>query len=551
MIFVISVGGEYLTRDKTNYYSPHTDASSPVDKYSYLGMAVTGGRYFGPHMSYVAGAPRSAGHGQVMIFSKGDPPTSNPINLTAVLDGEQFASSFGYELATADVNGDGLPDLLVSAPFYFSRDEGGAVYIYQNENHRLPAIPKLKLTGKLESRFGLALANLGDINKDGFEDVAIGAPYENDGVVYIYLGSENGLNRKPSQIITASDVRSSLKTFGSSLSGGIDVDNNSYPDLLIGAYSSSAAIVLLARPITNITTQVDGTYLTNIDPAKAGCRSDPGTNLTCFQFRACCAIEQMETSTSFQYLNLEYVIEAETFNNQKKFSRVFFGQDFKKRSNIVRRSIQVKSNGQMDCIEEIVYIKEGTRDIQSPIKFHLNYTFVEPRLKDSGLIALNPILNQAQANRKFEATFQKDCGSDDICESQLEVSAELELQQEDNQYTLVLGERDELQLNVTVTNQEDSAYEAQLFIQHQPSVSYIAAIRSGTVICNRFNETIVACTLGNPLKRDGVAKVTVRFDPSGLEDSVPRLNFRIWANSTSKQITELPPTMLDVKVAKK
>lgn len=200
MIFVISVGGEYLTRDKTNYYSPHTDASSPVDKYSYLGMAVTGGRYFGPHMSYVAGAPRSAGHGQVMIFSKGDPPTSNPINLTAVLDGEQFASSFGYELATADVNGDGLPDLLVSAPFYFTRDEGGAVYIYQNENHRLPAIPKLKLTGKLESRFGLALANLGDINKDGFEDVAIGAPYENDGVVYIYLGSENGLNRKPSQV---------------------------------------------------------------------------------------------------------------------------------------------------------------------------------------------------------------------------------------------------------------------------------------------------------------------------------------------------------------
>ncbi|XP_055683424.1 integrin alpha-PS1 isoform X1 [Lutzomyia longipalpis] len=551
MIFVISIGGEYLTRDKTNYYSPHTDASSPVDKYSYLGMAVTGGRYFGSHMSYAAGAPRSAGHGQVMIFSKGNPPTSNPINLTATLDGEQFASSFGYELATADVNGDGRPDLLVSAPFYFSRDEGGAVYIYQNERNHLPAIPKAKLTGKLESRFGLALANLGDINKDGYEDIAIGAPYENDGVVYIYLGSESGLNRKPSQVIAASDVHASLKTFGSSLSGGIDVDNNSYPDLLIGAYSSSAAIVLLARPITNITTKVEGTYLTNIDPAKSGCPSDPGTNLTCFSFKACCAIEQMETSTSFEYLHLKYVIEAETFNNQKKFSRVFFGPDFKKRSNVMRRSIQVKSNGQMDCIEETVYIKEGTRDIQSPIKFRLNYTFVEPKLKESGLIALNPILNQAQANRKFEATFQKDCGSDDICESQLEVSAELELPQEDNQYTLVLGERDELQLNVMVTNQEDSAYEAQLFILHQQSVSYIAAIRSGAVICNRFNETIVACTLGNPLRRDGVAKVTLRFDPSGLEDSVPRLNFRIWANSTSKQISEVEPTVLDVKVVKK
>lgn len=36
MIFVISVGGEYLKRDKTHYYSPHI-VDSPVDKYSYLG----------------------------------------------------------------------------------------------------------------------------------------------------------------------------------------------------------------------------------------------------------------------------------------------------------------------------------------------------------------------------------------------------------------------------------------------------------------------------------------------------------------------------------
>lgn len=44
--------------------------------------------------------------------------------------------------------------------------------------------------------------------------------------------------------------------------------------------------------------------------------------------------------------------------------------------------------------------------------------------------ALNPILDQTQADREFQATFQKDCGLDDLCQSQLEVYAELELDKE-------------------------------------------------------------------------------------------------------------------------
>lgn len=49
-------------------------------------------------------------------------------------------------------------------------------------------------------RFGWALANLGDINKDRYEDLAVGAPYEGKGVVYIYLGSKQGIIVEPSQV---------------------------------------------------------------------------------------------------------------------------------------------------------------------------------------------------------------------------------------------------------------------------------------------------------------------------------------------------------------
>lgn len=50
-------------------------------------------------------------------------------------------------------------------------------------------------------RFGFALANLGDINKDRYEDLAVGAPYEGKGVVYIYLGSKHGIITEPSQVL--------------------------------------------------------------------------------------------------------------------------------------------------------------------------------------------------------------------------------------------------------------------------------------------------------------------------------------------------------------
>jgi hypothetical protein len=475
-IFTRQSEGDYLRRDKTTYYSPHDDNKSPVDKYSYLGMAVTGGKYFGETISYVGGAPRSNGHGQVVIFEK---TGSTVMSVRKIIDGEQFASSFGYVLETADINGDGLPDLLVSAPFYFSKEEGGAVYVYENKNYDLPSKYSTKLTGKLESRFGLAVANMGDINRDNIDDIAIGAPYEKDGVVYIYLGSKNGLSKIPSQIIRAADLGLApgrkINTFGISLSGSVDIDDNEYPDLLVGAYNSSAVIALLSRPIINIKTEVRDHELRNIDPSKKGCIQDPNTNLTCFSFEACCAIDPYGSPAN---LSLVYTIEAETFSSNKKFSRVFFGPDTKKLSNIIKRQIIVKTDGVLKCHQETVYIKENTRDIQTPIKFRLNYTIVEPPLPRSGLESLHPILDQTQADRQIEASFQKDCGSDDICQTQLIVAADLTLNKDkDGKYVLVLGKSESLQLNITVENSADSAYEAQLFVVHQPSVTYITATK--------------------------------------------------------------------------
>ncbi|XP_016039165.2 integrin alpha-PS1 isoform X2 [Drosophila simulans] len=551
-IWVTQVGGEYLQRDKTTYYSDHSDLNSPVDKYSYLGMSVTGGRFFG-HMSYAAGAPRSEGHGQVVIFDKS---TDNPIPVHSILDGEQFGSSFGYELATADINGDHRPDLIVAAPLYFTKTEGGAVYVYQNIQDTLPVKYTLKLTGPVESRFGLALANIGDLNKDNCEDLAVGAPYEGNGVVYIYLGSSQGLNSKPAQKILASELGGTvpngqpIRTFGISISGNTDLDDNSYPDVVIGAFNSSAAVILLARPIISIQTSVQRDELRNMDPNTPGCLADPSSNLTCFTFRACCSIEPYDEKN--KELRLAYSVEAETFDHLKKFSRVFFFDRDNKRTNVLSRVVRVHTNGRMECQAVTGYIKANTRDIQTPVRFRLKYSLVEPPLADSALVRLNPILDQTQAHVDFDGTFQKDCGDDDLCESNLVIRVEPNITESSgNEYTLILDET-ELEVRINVSNLADSAYEAQLFIAHQAGVSYVATKKPTNATCNSYNTTLVACSLGNPMLRDTTTFVTIRFQPKGLEPSEKIMLFHIFANTTSKLVgPERPERDLRVNVVRR
>ncbi|XP_015438656.1 PREDICTED: integrin alpha-PS1 [Dufourea novaeangliae] len=566
-LYLFTISDEFLTRDNTVYNAPMQD-SSPVSKYSYLGMSVTVGNFFGTGLAYAAGAPRSNGTGQVVLLTRQD--FKPDMEVALILDGEQFASSFGYEITSADVNGDKVTDLIVAAPFYFNKAEGGAVYVYtalqksykENEKNK-----PVKLVGREESRFGFALTNLGDLNKDGYEDIAIGAPYEKKGTVYIYLGSKNGIITVPSQVIHADDMPEPLQTFGYSLSGGIDMDQNGYSDLLVGAYENDAVALLRSKKIIDITTYVrylkkDGTYqdkIEPIDPNKIGCPEDPDSNHTCFSFEACCKTESLVKEEDMQNLKLNYYIEAETYTGVKKFSRVWFDVG-NSRPHYINRVVTLDTTKFEHCQKEIIYLKENTRDIQSPIKFRLNYSLIqeEPIMPIEGEplpdIKNYPILNQQEAARVFEATFQKDCGNNDICESDLQVKARLNLSASSvkpNFYELLLGEREEVVVDVNVSNIGESAYEAQLFIVHSHSLNYIASKSNDSVICNLHNTTLVACSIGNPFKKDKMVNIQVRFDPKELEDNESQLGFVIFANSTSKEIKEKEPTKLRATIVKR
>jgi hypothetical protein len=71
-----------------------------------------------------------------------------------------------------------------------------------------------------------------------------------------------------------------LTTFGSSLSGGMDMDYNDYPDLLVGAYASAAVVLLRSRYILNVDIFLDPPAVSQLNLTSQGCSADPSANLT-------------------------------------------------------------------------------------------------------------------------------------------------------------------------------------------------------------------------------------------------------------------------------
>ena len=65
-------------------------------------------------------------------------------------------------------------------------------------------------------------------------------------------------------------------------------------------------------------------------------------------------------------------------------------------------------------------------------------------------------------------------GSDEICESDLRVEAQLSARKKDgtNAYMLYLGE-EHLNLNVKVINRGEPAYDSSVYINHPSSLSYV------------------------------------------------------------------------------
>ena len=119
----------------------------------------------------------------------------NPTKLSTLYASKpQRGERYGGAIATVDINGDGLDEIIVGAPLHCKSEkvDTGRVLVYDGMNNNNVYQTEI-MPNELESysRFGSSIAKLGDIHNDGFEDFAVGAPNvggEGAGSVFIFHG---------------------------------------------------------------------------------------------------------------------------------------------------------------------------------------------------------------------------------------------------------------------------------------------------------------------------------------------------------------------------
>jgi hypothetical protein len=370
--------------------------------------------------------------------------TSNLTNI-GNLTGQQLGAYFGYCLTITDVDGDGLQDVIVGAPLYTNyantdgKFETGRIHVFyhsvRNTYKRFDVID-----GEVtKARFGLSVAALGDINLDGFNDIAVGAPYDGDssaggsggggGAVYIFHGSSKGLRAKAVQVIYASQVTSSsvvssgsssssLSTFGFSLAGGLDVDGNEYPDLVVGAYESDRIVYLRSRPVVqllaaDVTFDVDSKQ---IDLDSRNCSLLDGvTAVACVPLTLCFEYGGRGVDGR-QDINVQLVLDAKS----PKSPRLHFLAS-EGRSNLNQTFSLVK--GQRFCRTHTVYVRPLIRDKLTPIEAEVRYSLNEQpdAVRRRNRRQLAPVLGADTPTKSDVIVIQKNCGSDNVCVPDLQI----------------------------------------------------------------------------------------------------------------------------------
>ncbi|XP_036387353.1 integrin alpha-7 [Megalops cyprinoides] len=541
-----------------------------VAQNSYLGFSVDSAKGVMTHeeLTFVAGAPRANHTGAVVLLRK-----DNVYRLVPqyILWGEELASSFGYSVATADIDHDGWTDLIIGAPNFFDRkaEIGGAVYVYLNPSGHWGQARPIRLNGSYDSMFGVTVNSLGDLDQDGFEDIAVGAPFDGDGKVFIYRGSSSGIVTKPSQVLDGVSV--GVKRFGYSISGGLDIDGNSYPDVAVGSLNDQV-ILFRARPVIHVKCNII-IEPHNIDLEQQNCKGRDGV---CVEINVCFTYTAHPKSYSPHItLGVHFEADAELRKLNLPHRVNFLGRSSTEVEYMHFLEVVLRGQDRPACQVATFQLQENLRDKLRPISLTITHTIKRTQHHRHAtapeLVELSPVLSPAISNiLHTEVNFLREgCGDDKICQSNLQLSYQFGTRppasglfiplptDEDGVPVFLLSDRMPLALEVTVTNMPsdplepekdgDDAHTAQLLVSLPETLSY-SGIRPEQVVCQtNQNGSQVDCELGNPLKRDAKLKLYIIFSTSGITIETTDLSVDLLLATISEQ-PDLAPVTAHAKV---
>uniref|UniRef100_A0A8C7MX63 Integrin subunit alpha 4 n=1 Tax=Oncorhynchus kisutch TaxID=8019 RepID=A0A8C7MX63_ONCKI len=454
--------------------SAYVDDDSTVLYGSYLGYSVGAGHFLHPDSTeIVGGAPQHRQTGKAYLFRAEE----NMLKIISEVKGSKLGSYFGASVCAVDLNGDGLSDLLVGAPMYSTTREEGRVHVYINQGAANMKEAEFQLAGSKSyaARFGETITDLGDIDDDGFPDVAVGAPQEEElrGAIYIYNGRKTGISQTYSQRITGSLLGNELKMFGQSVSGGIDVDGNGYQDVAVGAFLSDSAVVLRTRPV--VVVEASMPLPVSVNRSVALC-SDNGLPAVCINVTVCFRVRARRYNG---LIELQYNLTADTHHKESFPSRFHFHGNGT--SNVTTGQVKARHD-QLTCITHQAFMRKDVRDIFTPIHFEATYALRQHPVHTWGFRifpALKPILQQRGGHSNLVANkteFARYCSLAN-CSTNLQVSAYLVLPQKHNniQY-FALGNGKTIMLNTTLVNAGDDAFLPRLQLRFPSNLHYIKVL---------------------------------------------------------------------------
>uniref|UniRef100_A0A3B1KJX7 Integrin, alpha 2b n=1 Tax=Astyanax mexicanus TaxID=7994 RepID=A0A3B1KJX7_ASTMX len=435
-----------------------------------------------------------------------------------------LTSYFGHCVAVTDINSDGKDDILVGAPLFMELlpsqklREVGQVYVYlQKEGYNISPAPDQTLTGtKTYGRFGSTIAPLGDLDHDGFNDVAVGAPGSGEGGwVFIYMGQSDGLNPHNMQVIESPfQPPKPAAAFGFSLRGGTDIDGNGYP--------GSTKTVVKTRPTLSFFPD----FL------------NPDEKLLNIYVKTLDITVTLIIYSWFSFfippvLNMEIQLD--------KLKPTMARRTLLMEGHQPHSQFQLSLNrdtGEV-CKNLTAYLVAEFKDKLSLILISLNYSLANSSgamlHEQSGIVGQTQII--------------LDCGEDNVCIPDLKLAAEADRQ------PLLIGDENPALLIVKAENRGEGAYETELHVRLPPRTHYQSVLSNKEgftrLLCAPKKDNgsvIVVCDLGNPMKAGQKLQAGLFFSMGGLDEVETHVSFHLQIKSKNSKNPDSNPVEVRINV---
>ncbi|XP_053085746.1 integrin alpha-M isoform X2 [Pangasianodon hypophthalmus] len=401
---------------------------------SYNGYSVVVGRRDRVSLVF-SGAPRSNHSGQVTLFKK----MTHKWEAMSNISGEQIGSYFGGSVCVLDPNSDNNTDfLVVGAPLYYKPhpQREGRIYIYRL-TQQLKLEKELEISESAQGRFGMTLAAVADLNGDQLQDLAVGAPLEDNqkGAIYIYLGNhEHGIRPKYSQRIAASSISKQLQHFGLAIDGVMDMGQDGLTDIAVGAQGT---VLLL-----------------NLN--KFDCLGSSENAFAIITLNTCFSMTENTNSKGAVKSGLNVSLELNA-DAVRQDSRAFFIKEEKTSRSLV---MSVLLDSEFSCYNHTVYMHSCVKDTVSSVLFRLNFHQSDHQPNSS-----NSILNiDSKTTAHVEVPFQINC-KNRSCVSDLQLDFNF------LNSTLLVVDQASFIIHVTLLNKGDDSFNTSVVLFYPPGLS--------------------------------------------------------------------------------